>query len=68
MTKLWLSLGLINLLAATAIFLDQLLRFNVWWELDEFFHHETFIGICFYAAIILLIVALVEHIRNLRRR
>jgi len=68
MTKLWLSLGLINLLAAAGIFIDQILRFNIWWEWDELYHHEPFILIFFYAALILLIVALVEHIRNLRRR
>jgi uncharacterized membrane protein len=68
MTKLWLSLGLINLVAAAAIFIDQILRFNVWWEWEEFFHHETFVGICSYAALILLIVALVEYIKNLKRK
>ena len=67
MTKLWLSLGLINLLAAAGIFIDQILRFNIWWEWDELYHHEPIIGICSYAALILLIVALVEYIRNLKR-
>jgi hypothetical protein len=68
MTKLWLILGLVNLLAAAAIFIDQVVRFNVWWEWDELFHHEPFFAICFYAALILFIVALVEYIRNLKRR
>ena len=68
MIKLCLSLGLINLLAAVCIYVDQGLRFGVWWEWDEFFHHETFVGIFFYAALIFLTVVLVERIRNLKRR
>ena len=67
MTKLWISLGLINLIAAAVIFVDQILRFNVWWEWHELFHHETFTVMLLYAAIFLLIVALVEHVRNTRR-
>ena len=68
MTKLWLSLGLVNLLAAAGIFIDQILRFSIWWEWDELYHHEPFILTCFYAALILLIVALVEYIRNSKMR
>ena len=68
MIKLWLSLGLINLLIAVGIYFDQVLRFGVWWEWDEFFHHETFVAIFFYATLIFLTVALVKHIRNLKRR
>ena len=64
MTKLWLSLGLIDLLIVVGIYLDQRLRFGVWWEWENFFHHETFIGIFFYASLIFLTVALVEHIRK----
>lgn len=64
MTKLWLSLGLTDLLIVVGIYLDQRLRFGVWWEWEEFFHHETFIGIFFYASLIFLTVALVEHIRK----
>ncbi len=67
MTKLWLSLGLINLIVSVAILFDQKLRFNVWWEWNEFLHHEVFIGIFSYAAFVLIIVALVEYIRNLKR-
>ncbi len=68
MIKLWLSLGLINLLIAVGIYFDQVLRFDVWWEWEDFFHHETFIGIFLYATLIFLTVALVKHIRNLKRR
>lgn len=68
MTKLWLSLGLIDLLIVVGVYVDQRLRFRVWWEWENFFHHETFIGIFFYASLIFLTVALVEHIRNLKRR
>ena len=68
MTKLWMSLGLVNLLVAAGIFINQILRYNIWWEWEEIYHHEPFILMCFYAALILLIVALVEYIRNLRRR
>ena len=64
MTKLWLFLGLIDLLIVVGIYLDQKLRFGVWWEWENFFHHETFIGIFFYASLIFLTVALVEHIRK----
>jgi len=66
-TKLWLSLGLINLLVAVGIYVDQILRFGIWWEWDEFSHHETFIGIFFYATLIFLTVASVEHIRNRKK-
>jgi len=68
MIKLWLSLGLINLLIAVVIYIDQVLRFGVWWEWDEFFHHEAFIGIFLYATLILFTMALIKHTRNLKRR
>ena len=68
MVKLWLSLGLIDFLVAIGIFVDQRLRFSIWWEWEDFFHHETYIGIFLYATLVFLAVALVEHIRNLRRR
>ena len=64
MKKLWLYLGLINLLIAIGIFFDQVLRFGVWWEWDEFLHHETFIGIFLYAALVFLTVSLVKNIRK----
>ncbi len=68
MTKLWLSLGLIDLLVVVGIVVDQKVRFGIWWEWEDFLHHETYAGIFFYAALIFLIVALVEHMRNLKRR
>ena len=68
MTKLWLYLGLVHLLVAVGIFVDQRVRFSIWWESEEFFHHETFIGLFFYTTLILLIVALVEHFRNVHRK
>ncbi len=68
MTKLWLSLGLIDLLVASGIYLDQRLRLSARWNWEQFFHHETFIGIFFYATLIFLTVALVEHVRNLKKR
>jgi len=68
MTRLWLTLGLINLLAAIGVFINQILRFNVWWERDEFLHHETFIVTLFYAGIILLIVTLVDHSKDIKGR
>ena len=68
MTKLWLSLGLIDLFITFGICIDQGLRFGIWWEWEEFLHHETFIGIFFYSTVIFLTVALVEHRRNLKKR
>ena len=68
MTKLWLSLGIIDLLVVVGIVVDQKVRFGIWWEWEDFLHHEVYVGIFFYAALIFLIVALVEHRRNLKRR
>ena len=68
MSKLWLSLGLIDLVVAIGIFIDQRVRFGIWWEWEDFLHHEVYIGIFVCAALILLKVALVERIRNLKRR
>ena len=64
MSKLWLSLGLISLLAAIGIILDQGLRFGVWWEWEDFLHHENFSGIFICIALILVMVSLVEHSRK----
>ena len=64
MSKLWILLGVISGLAALAIFLDQVLRFDVWWEWDEFLHHETFIGMFLTAALVFTTVARVEKRRR----
>ena len=64
MKKLWLSLGLINLMAAAGVFIEQVVRYGIWWEWGEFIHHETFIGLFLYAGIFLLTVALVNHPRS----
>jgi hypothetical protein len=53
-----------DILIAIGIFVDQRLRFSVWWEWEEFIHHEIFIGIFFYATFIFLTAALVQHKRN----
>ncbi len=66
MTKLWLSLGLIDLFVVVGIYVDQSLRLGAVWEWEQFLHHETFVGIFFYATLIFLTVALVEHIRKRR--
>jgi hypothetical protein len=64
MSKLWLSLGIISLLGTAAIVLDQGLRFSVWWEWEDFIHHETFSGILLCIALVFIIVALVENLRK----
>ena len=64
MKKLLFYLGLIHLLAAIGIFVDQVVRFGIWWEWEDIFHHETYIILLLYATLIFLIVALVEYIRN----
>jgi uncharacterized membrane protein len=66
MTKLWLSLGIIDLLVVVGIVVDQKVRFGIWWEWEDFLHHEVYVGIFFYASVIFLIVALIEH-RKLKR-
>jgi len=66
MTKLWFSLGLINLIATIAIILDQGLRFGIWWEWDEFLHHETFVGIFLFATLIFITVTLAERVRKVK--
>jgi len=66
MTKLWFSLGLINLIATIGIILDQGLRFGIWWEWDEFLHHETFIGIFLFATLIFVTVTLAERVRKIK--
>ena len=67
MSKLWLSLGLTSLLAAIGIILDQRLRFGVWWEWEDFLHHENFSGIFICMALILFTVSLVGHSRKPKR-
>lgn len=67
MTKLWMSLGLINLFVTIGIFADQGLRYGIWWEWEEFLHHETFVSIFLCATLIFIIVALIEHKQKLRR-
>ena len=64
MTKVYMSLGLISLLIAVGILVDQRLRFGVWWEWGNFMHHETFVGILLCVSIILLMSAL----SNVRRK
>ena len=66
MTRLWFSLGLINLLVTIGIILDQGLRFGIWWEWDEFLHHETFISIFLFATLIFITVALAERMRKVK--
>jgi hypothetical protein len=39
MTKLWLSLGLIDLIVVIGIVVDQKVRFGLWWEWEDFLHH-----------------------------
>jgi hypothetical protein len=73
MTKLWLSLGFIDLIVVIGIVVigivvDQKVRFGLWWEWEDFLHHEVYVGIFFYATLIFLSVALVENIRNRKRR
>jgi uncharacterized membrane protein len=67
MRKLWLCLGLIHLAVAVGIFVDQVVVYGIWWEWDEFIHHESFIGILFYAAVMLFIVALVQQNRRTKK-
>ena len=64
MSRLWLSLGLVHLFASIGVFVEQVVHYGIWWEWDEFFHHEDFIAILFYASIIFLAVALVNHTRR----
>ena len=68
MVKLWLSKGILSLLIALGILIDQGLRYGVWWEWEDFLHHETFISIFFYASIVLMTVALVEKWKLKRER
>ena len=67
MTKTWVTLGLIFVLIAIAIYLDQWLRLEAHWKWDDFFHHECWIGMVGFAAIMLFIVAIIERIKGIGR-
>lgn len=65
MVKTWFTLGLIFVLIAIAIYLDQWLRLEAHWKWDDFFHHECWIGMVGFAAIMLFIVAIIERIKGI---
>jgi len=67
MPKLWLTIGIISILTSVGIYLDQELRLNASWSWDQFLHHETFIAIAGILGIVLLLVALFDHIVKNRR-
>ena len=66
MMKLWLVSGLISLFVAIGVFVDQGLRYDIWWEWEDLLHHETFVGIFLCATLIFIIVALIEGRQKLK--
>ncbi len=66
MSRLWLTAGLIYIVIAIGIFLDQLLRVTSRWQWDEALHHEAFVMATVWVGAAYLTVATVEYI--VRRR
>ena len=67
MTKVWLTLGLISLLAGIGLYFDQELRLHASWSWEQFLHHESFIAIAGSVGTVLVLVALADYLTKKRR-
>ena len=60
MPRLWLISGLIYIVIALIIYLDQSLRLTGMWQWDQVLHHEAFVMATVWVGAAYFTVALVE--------
>ncbi len=66
MPKLWLGISLASLLLGLIVYLDQELRTSSSWSWHQLRSHEALVGIAVSLGITLLVVAVIEYMRNRR--
>ena len=65
MPKLWLGLSLASLLLGLIVYLDQELRTSSSWSWHQLRSRKALVGIAVSLGITLLVVAIIEYMRNL---
>jgi len=68
MPRLWSIFGFAYILIAIFIYFHHFLSYNVMWHWEEALHHEAFFIATIWVASAYLFVAIVECLRNRKRR
>ena len=68
MARLWFYLRLIILLVPIGFLVDQKVRYGIWWEWEDFLHHETIIGVFVFASLLLFLVSVIDRIGYRHKR